>query len=89
MTQKQYEIIDGIGLTFRFITPALLLIIGFFITRELQTFDKKFDSMGARFLIVENKLDVFSSSYHEFDKRIDRLEFRSNTQPTRGVVNRP
>lgn len=61
--------IDLLGSIFRFITPMLIAICGWFTINYLSDISKKFDK-------IENKFDTFLASYHEIDKRVDKLEYK-------------
>lgn len=80
MTQKQIELMDQFGITFRFITPLLILCVGFFVTRELGNFDRRFDSIDTKLTAFDDRFDRLSESYHSAEKRIDRLEIGKNVK---------
>lgn len=65
------EKIDVIGALFRFITPLLIAVCGWFTIQYLSDISKKFDK-------IDNKFDFFLESYNKMDKRVDRLEFRAD-----------
>lgn len=44
MTRKN---IDEVGALFRFITPILIVVVGFFLTRELNQINKSIESLKA------------------------------------------
>lgn len=69
MTQLVKERLEIAGLAFRFLTPILLTIIGFFAIQYLSAIDKKFEK-------IETKFDTFIASYYDMDKRVDRLEIK-------------
>lgn len=63
------EKIDTLGAMFRFVTPILIAIVGFFTVNYLGDISRKFDK-------IENKFDTFLQSYHIIDKRVDQLEYK-------------
>lgn len=63
------EKVDVIGSMFRFITPLLIAICGWFTINYLSSIDSKFDK-------IETKFDTFVTSYHDMDKRVDKLEYK-------------
>lgn len=71
MTDTTRNRIENLGVTFRFLTPILIAIVGYFTIQTLGSIDKKFEK-------VDIKFDMFLESYHEIDKRVDRIEWKMN-----------
>ncbi len=63
--------LNDIGVSFRFITPLLIAVIGWFTIQYLNSIDKKFEKIDIQFA-------SFIESYHLMDKRVDRLEDRNS-----------
>lgn len=66
MTKERLQII---GEVLRFITPLLIGIIGYVSIAYLSSIDKRFG-------VVDTKFDSFLVSYHDMDKRVDKLEYK-------------
>lgn len=75
MTRGEVENnIERLSITFRFLTPILIGIVGWFIVYYLGNIDKRFAG-------VDSKLETFVKTYHVVDKRLDRLEVRNFGEP--------
>ncbi len=73
MSEAMRKNLENIGVSFRFLTPILIAIIGYFTIQTLNSIDTKFER-------IDIKFQSFLSSYHEMDKRVDRLEYRSGNK---------
>lgn len=71
MTDATRRNIENIGVSFRFLTPVLIAIVGWFTVQTLNSIDSKFEK-------VDVKFETFLQSYHSIDKRVDILEYRIN-----------
>ena len=71
MTDATRRNIEKIGVSFRFLTPVLIAIVGWFTVQTLNSIDRKFEK-------VDVKFETFLQSYHSIDKRVDILEYRIN-----------
>lgn len=60
---------DGLGKVFRFVTPALILLLGWM----LQTF---YVSMDRRFERWDTRMDSFIEQNHLLDRRVDKVEYK-------------
>lgn len=63
------EKIEEVGLTFRFLTPILIGIVGYMTVSLLGEINKKFEKIDVKF-------DVLIETQNSMDKRVDRLEYR-------------
>lgn len=67
MTDKAFSNLEKFGVSFRFLTPVLIAVVGYFTVQTLNSIDNKFEK-------IDMKFETFIASYHEMDKRVDRLE---------------
>ncbi len=84
MTAATKGTIEGIGGVLRWVTPLLILALGFFMSRELDQIDRvqlehsqKFDALTGRVGKVENIVDDVQRHERKFnslDNRVRRLE---------------
>lgn len=63
------ERVEIVGQMLRWITPTMMAVIGFAGVHYLNSIDTKFSS-------IDQKFNTFIATYHEMDKRVDRLEYK-------------
>jgi hypothetical protein len=70
MSETFRKNLESFGISLRFLTPILIAIVGYFTIQTLSSIDNKFEK-------IDNKFNMFLTTYHEMDKRVDRLEYKS------------